>query len=124
MISKKEYNNASKIVNRYKVQEEENLTNKIIEENRKYIGTTWKMRNSYGSPDEGWWEYVEVIGQDNRELKFIVYAITSDDKASVKEESSYNYYQSGMGSSYFIINRREFEKGRDEVLEKLGLKSK
>ena len=118
-----EYEKAKRLVQNYEHREEENKDYDIMKANKKLIGTYYKYHNSYSS-DEYWWLFKEVIGVNGTTLVCREYQTTSHETSEVKDEEHPCYRESGMGYGYAKISKKEFVKGRDSVLNKLGLSVK
>ncbi len=120
-ISELTYAKAKLIVTNHEQSERDNEDYDREQKLKKLIGNYYKCRNSYGS-GEDWWMYVEILGVNGTSLTTRKYEITSHHKAEVEEFEHPMYYGSGLDNDYQKISRKEFVKGRDAVLHKLGLK--
>ena len=121
MTTELEYHKAKNIVTIYEQRARDNKDYDIEKGNKKRIGTYWKYTNSYGSGDT-WPLYLQVRGVNGTSLVTIEYQLTAHDKAEVEENEKSCYNESGLGYGWSKISKSEFIKGRDKVLQKLGLR--
>lgn len=121
-ISDYSYETALSIVQEHQNVESANENRRIERENKKLIGTYWKYSNSYGS-GEKWWIYSKIIGVDGATLKKINYQLTTHNKADIIEQDQTSYSgRQGMDRGWTKITYREFTKGTNIVLKKLGVR--
>jgi len=123
MITKREYKKASTIVQTYNSTKQDKDDKIFYKKIKKLIGNCYRYRNSYSGGDDNWWMYVEVVGAGEYDHRGVV--IETFQKTTLKTEIERDthslYHTAEFDSGYQRISREEFNRGKQNVLNDLGL---
>lgn len=131
-ITTEEYKKAKELVETFEEKQASDREAYLILENKKLVGTYYKVENSSGG-DETWWLYKKVVGADGTKIILEAYQQTKPrygyPRIEIEKEAwdcLYNPFndmisKDGKGPGYISITELEFVNAITPMLAELGL---